>query len=131
MSRISAAQVIDAVAFDTKLTPAMLISQARYRQIARPRQVAMLLMRRLCPHLSFPEIGRRLGGRDHTTILHGVRKIYALLPHDAELADQINRVEARLLAQAAATPPAPIGSPVAVPFDALCAGYAAVMRQAA
>lgn len=131
MTRITAQQVIAAVAEDAKLPLSAMTSAARYRAVARPRQVAMFLMRRLCPHLSFPEIGRRLGGRDHTTALHGVRKIYSLIPLEPELVAQIDRVEARLRAQAAATAPVSIASPVSIPFDALCSGYAAVMRQAA
>lgn len=131
MTRFTARDVIAAVAKDAKLSEADMIGPAQHRFVARPRQVAMFLMRRLCPHLSFPEIGRRLGGRDHTTILHGVRNIYKLMPLDPELVAQINRVEARLRAVADAMAPAPIGAPVVVPFNALCAGYAAVMRQAA
>lgn len=131
MIRISAAQVIAAVALDVKISSSDLISQARYRRIARPRQIAMFLMRRLCPHLSFPEIGRRLGGRDHTTILYGVRKIYELMAVDRELADQVDRIEARIIKASLEPRVAPMGSPVAIPFDALCSGYAAVMRASA
>ena len=127
MIRLSAKDVIAAVARDAKLSEAALLGRRNSREVARPRQVAMLLMRRLCPHLSFPEIGRRLGGRDHTTALYGVRKIYSLMPLEPELVAQIERIEARLVADASAQ----VSTVPVIPFDALCSGYAAVMRQAA
>lgn len=126
--KISAQQVINAVAADVGLLPSALLSKARYRSIARPRQIAMLLTRRLCPHLSYPDIGRRLGGRDHTTVLHGVRKVLALMPLDPELKAQVERIEAHLVA---VDLPSPDGLRGAVPFGTLCAGYAAVMRPSA
>lgn len=49
-------------------------SRRRARHIVIPRQVAMVLAKRLTGH-SYPEIGRRIGGRDHTTVLHGVKKL--------------------------------------------------------
>ena len=60
----------------------------RLRNIARPRQVAMYLAKQLTPR-SLPEIGRRFGGRDHTTIMHGVRKIEELMAIDSQLADDL------------------------------------------
>ncbi|MBA4326380.1 MAG: chromosomal replication initiator protein DnaA, partial [Rhodobacter sp.] len=60
----------------------------RLRTIARPRQVAMYLSKQLTPR-SLPEIGRRFGGRDHTTIMHGVRKIEELMTIDSQLADDL------------------------------------------
>lgn len=65
------------------LTMEDLCGEIRTRDIARPRQVAMFLMRELCPHLSLPAIGRLLGGRDHTTVLWGVRRIEALQKDEA------------------------------------------------
>lgn len=56
-------------------------SARRYREVARPRQVAMYLARRLTMH-SLPEIGRYFGGRDHTTVMHGIRRIEDLLATD-------------------------------------------------
>ncbi|KAK0332698.1 hypothetical protein LTR94_023851 [Friedmanniomyces endolithicus] len=61
------------------LTHQDLTGPMRPNRIARPRQIAMYLMRNYCPHLSYPHIGRLLGGRDHTTVLHGVRKIEDLI----------------------------------------------------
>ena len=65
-----------------------LIGPKRLRIIARPRQVAMYLSKQLTPR-SLPEIGRRFGGRDHTTIMHGVRRIEELMALDSQLADDL------------------------------------------
>jgi chromosomal replication initiator protein len=60
-----------------KIRVADLLSKRRSRSIARPRQVAMALAKELTNH-SLPEIGDAFGGRDHTTVLHGCRRITAL-----------------------------------------------------
>ena len=60
-----------------KLRVADLLSKRRSRSIARPRQIAMALAKELTNH-SLPEIGDAFGGRDHTTVLHGCRRIKAL-----------------------------------------------------
>lgn len=65
-----------------------LLSNRRTRIIVRPRQIAMYLAKFLTPR-SLPEIGRRFGGRDHTTVLHAVRKIEALLAEDTKLAQEL------------------------------------------
>lgn len=65
-----------------------MIGPKRLRNIARPRQVAMYLSKQLTPR-SLPEIGRRFGGRDHTTIIHGVRKIEELMTSDSQLSDDL------------------------------------------
>ena len=61
-----------------------LLSPRRAREVARPRQVAMYLAKKLTPR-SLPEIGRRFGGRDHTTVMHGVKQIEKLRAADTEL----------------------------------------------
>ncbi|PZX25023.1 chromosomal replication initiator protein [Rhodobacter capsulatus] len=65
-----------------------MIGPKRLRTIARPRQVAMYLSKHLTTR-SLPEIGRRFGGRDHTTIMHGIRKIDELMATDRQLAEDI------------------------------------------
>ncbi|MDJ0825626.1 MAG: chromosomal replication initiator protein DnaA [Rhodobacter sp.] len=65
-----------------------LIGPRRIRTIARPRQVAMYLAKQLTTR-SLPEIGRRFGNRDHTTVMHGVRKIEELKATDSQIADDI------------------------------------------
>jgi chromosomal replication initiator protein len=72
-----------------------LIGPKRQRTIARPRQVAMFLAKQMTTR-SLPEIGRRFGGRDHTTIMHGVRKVEELQDADQQLAEDINMLR-RLL----------------------------------
>jgi len=61
-----------------------MISPRRAREVARPRQVAMYLAKMLTPR-SLPEIGRRFGGRDHTTVMHAVKRIEELRATDHEL----------------------------------------------
>ena len=58
------------------------------RAVARPRQVAMYLCKQLTPR-SLPEIGRKFGGRDHTTVMHAVRKIEELRASDRAIAEDI------------------------------------------
>jgi chromosomal replication initiator protein len=65
-----------------------LLSARRTRAIVRPRQIAMYLAKTMTPR-SFPEIGKRFGGRDHTTVLHAVRKVEELAAADAGLAQEI------------------------------------------
>ncbi len=63
-------------------------SARRSRSVARPRQVAMYLSK-VMTSKSLPEIGRRFGGRDHTTVMHAVRKIESLSETDAQIAEDI------------------------------------------
>ena len=65
-----------------------LIGPKRVRNFARPRQVAMYLAKQLTSR-SLPEIGRRFGGRDHTTVMHGVRRIEDLRTKDSQIADDL------------------------------------------
>ncbi|MCJ8520395.1 chromosomal replication initiator protein [Pseudorhizobium tarimense] len=65
-----------------------LVSNRRTRVVVKPRQIAMYLAKTLTPR-SFPEIGRRFGGRDHTTVLHAVRKIEDLISGDTKLSHEI------------------------------------------
>lgn len=67
-----------------RIRHAEMSSARRAREVARPRQVAMYLAKQLTPR-SLPEIGRRFGGRDHTTVIHAVRQIEKLRATDAEL----------------------------------------------
>ena len=65
-----------------------LIGPKRVRNFARPRQVAMYLCKQLTAR-SLPEIGRRFGGRDHTTVMHGVKRIEELRTQDSQIADDV------------------------------------------
>jgi chromosomal replication initiator protein len=64
-------------------------SKERSRRVARPRQVAMYLSRELTMR-SLPEIGRRFGDRDHTTVLHACRRIVELCSTDAVLKQEVD-----------------------------------------
>ena len=65
-----------------------IVSSRRNRSIVRPRQISMYLAKTLTDR-SFPEIGRRFGGRDHTTVLHAVRKIDTLMREDRSFAEEV------------------------------------------
>lgn len=65
-----------------------MIGPRRMRTLARPRQIAMYLAKQLTSR-SLPEIGRRFGGRDHTTVMHGVRKIEELKTLDNQISEDL------------------------------------------
>ena len=65
-----------------------LVGPKRVRTFARPRQIAMYLCKQLTTR-SLPEIGRHFGGRDHTTVMHGVRRIEELKKQDAQIAEDV------------------------------------------
>ncbi len=70
-------------------------SARRARNVARPRQVAMYLAKQLTAR-SLPEIGRKFGGRDHTTVMHAVRKIEELIEQDSAFAQDVDVVKRAL-----------------------------------
>ena len=72
-----------------------LLSERRNRAIARPRQAAMWLAKQLTTR-SLPDIGRRFGGRDHTTVLHAVRRIEALRAEDPVLSQDLETLTRKL-----------------------------------
>jgi chromosomal replication initiator protein len=86
--RVKIEDIQRVVARHYNVSKADLLSSRRTRTIVRPRQIAMYLAKVLTPR-SLPEIGRRFGGRDHTTVLHAVRKIEGLIEGDMTLADEI------------------------------------------
>jgi chromosomal replication initiator protein len=83
------------VARQYNVSRADLLSSRRTANVVRPRQVAMYLAKVLTLR-SLPEIGRRFGGRDHTTVLHAVRKIENLAGHDTALAEEIEGLKRQL-----------------------------------
>jgi chromosomal replication initiator protein len=72
-----------------------LLSSRRTANVVRPRQIAMYLAKHLTLR-SLPEIGRRFGGRDHTTVLHAVRKIETLVGNDTTLANEVELLKRML-----------------------------------
>jgi chromosomal replication initiator protein len=72
-----------------------LLSQRRHRSVVWPRQIGMYLAKHLTAR-SLPEIGRRFGGRDHTTVLHAIRKIEGEITKNPHLGDELEELK-RLL----------------------------------
>ena len=93
--KISIDDIQKKVAAHFNIRVADMFSVRRARQIARPRQIAMFLAKNLTS-LSYPEIGRNFGNRDHTTIMHAVRKIEELMETDAALADDVSLLKSIL-----------------------------------
>jgi chromosomal replication initiator protein len=93
--RITVDEIQKATAEYYGLKQADLLSERRTRAVARPRQTAMYLAKSLTTR-SYPDIGRRFGGRDHTTVLHAVRTIERLAQEDAQLARDIEALTRRL-----------------------------------
>ena len=75
-----------------------MLSQRRSRPLARPRQIAMFLAKKMTAR-SLPEIGRRFANRDHTTVIHAVKTITRLSEQDDEMKKNINQIKSLLLEQ--------------------------------
>jgi chromosomal replication initiator protein len=93
--RIKIEEIQRIVARQYNVSRADLLSSRRTANVVRPRQVAMYLAKLLTLR-SLPEIGRRFGGRDHTTVLHAVRKIENLVNTDSSLAEEIEILKRQL-----------------------------------
>jgi chromosomal replication initiator protein len=94
--RVKIEDIQKLVASHFNVTRADILSSRRTANVVRPRQIAMYLSKVLTLR-SLPEIGRRFGGRDHTTVLHAVRKIEAMTAKDAPLSDEIELLKRMLL----------------------------------
>jgi chromosomal replication initiator protein len=90
-------QIVSEVANYYELTTEKLVSRDRSRNIARPRQIAMYLLREEID-VSLPQIGEVLGGRDHTTVMHAVDKIEKIIKGDpsSKIARDIMKITDRL-----------------------------------
>ena len=95
--RLTVDKIQRAVAEEFSITHNDMTSKRRARDIARPRQVAMYLCKKLTKR-SLPDIGRRFGGRDHTTVMHAVKRIDQLRAEDSELDKRVKRLESALQA---------------------------------
>ena len=82
--RVTIDEIQRAVSLHFELKPIDLVSARRAVVVARPRQIAMYLAKRLTTR-SLPEIGRKFGGRDHSTVIHAVRRIEELRDKDREI----------------------------------------------
>ncbi|MDE2030180.1 MAG: chromosomal replication initiator protein DnaA, partial [Alphaproteobacteria bacterium] len=86
--RITIDEIQKKVAEHYNVRVADMHSARRARAVERPRQVAMYLAKQLTPR-SLPEIGRKFGGRDHTTVIHAVRKIEELSAYDVSFREDV------------------------------------------
>ena len=93
--RVKIEDIQKLVASHYSVSRADILSSRRTAAVVKPRQVAMFLAKMLTPR-SLPEIGRRFGGRDHTTVLHAVRKIEGLLQNDPALRDTLELLKRML-----------------------------------
>jgi chromosomal replication initiator protein len=94
--RIKIEDIQKLVATHFNVSRADILSSRRTANVVRPRQIAMYLAKVLTLR-SLPEIGRRFGGRDHTTVLHAVRKIEALSGSDGTLHEEIELLKRMLM----------------------------------
>lgn len=90
--RIKIEDILRIVSRHFGVTKADLLSQRRHRSVVRPRQIGMYLAKQLTQR-SLPEIGRRFGNRDHTTVLHAIRKIDGELTDNARLRDDVDELK--------------------------------------
>jgi chromosomal replication initiator protein len=87
--RVTVEDIQRQVATHFEIRLADMHSARRSRAVARPRQVAMYLSKHLTQH-SLPDIGRRFGGRDHTTVLHAVKRVDELRSIDKQFNDEVD-----------------------------------------
>ncbi len=95
--RVKIEEIQKLVATHFNVSRADILSSRRTANVVRPRQIAMYLSKMMTPR-SLPEIGRRFGGRDHTTVLHAVRKIEGLAGKDSALNEELELFK-RLLSE--------------------------------
>lgn len=94
---IDSKQILNTVSVYYNLPVEDLCGKCRKKEIVRPRQIAMYLLRKES-NVSYPSIGEHFGGRDHTTAMHACDKIEKLLEHDEELSQEISFLRERLYA---------------------------------
>ena len=97
-TEVKADHVINTVADAYNLSPDQMMGRGRTQQVALPRQIAMYLMREE-GHISLPQIGEALGGRDHTTVMYGCTKIADLLERDDQIRRQVIEIREQLYGQ--------------------------------
>ncbi|MGQ3285110.1 chromosomal replication initiator protein DnaA [Bosea sp. (in: a-proteobacteria)] len=93
--RVKIEDIQKLVATRYNVSRADILSERRTAAVVKPRQIAMYLAKALTPR-SLPEIGRRFGGRDHTTVLHAVRKIEKAIAEDRSLHDEVDLLKRML-----------------------------------
>jgi len=93
---LSVESIQNLVASHFNLNIQELLSPRRSRSLARPRQIAMYLAKQYTTN-SLPDIGRKFSNRDHTTVIHAVKKINELIKKDNEIRDSIIEIKKKLL----------------------------------
>lgn len=93
--RIKIEDILKVVSRHYGVTRSDLLSQRRHRSVVWPRQIGMFLAKQLTAR-SLPEIGRRFGNRDHTTVLHAIRKIEGVLDSNPRVRDEIEELKKHL-----------------------------------
>ena len=96
--QVTADEVMKTVSSEYGVRVTDITGNKKSRDISLPRQISMYLIRRLT-RLSYPEIGRLMGGKDHSTVVKGVKKMNGMLNENQELARRIRTVEKRLMEQ--------------------------------
>lgn len=94
---INVQEIIAAISSYYNIPHTELCGKSRKKEIVRPRQVAMYLLRKESS-MSFPSIGEHFSGRDHTTAMHACEKIEKLIEHDEELSQEIGFLRERIYA---------------------------------
>jgi chromosomal replication initiator protein len=95
--RMTIARIQETVARHYGIDVCYMKSAQRGRDVARPRQIAMFLAKELTPK-SLPCIGKHFGNRDHTTVMHAIKRVNLLRVTDGEIADDIDALRERLAA---------------------------------
>lgn len=80
--------IVKAVSDHYGVDVAEVVSKRRQERVVKPRQIAMMLCKQMTPH-SYPSIGRAFGGKDHTTVIHAVRKYERLIRDDPALTEEV------------------------------------------
>ena len=87
--------IFEKVSDEFEVDVTTLLSNQRSRSVVKPRQIAMYLAKDLTTR-SLPEIGKKFGGRDHTTVLYAFRRVEKLIKEDMELAKKVERIKLEL-----------------------------------
>jgi chromosomal replication initiator protein len=94
-ARPTVERIVERVGSYFQVAPQKMRSASRLRNTLLPRQVGMYLARQLTP-LSLEQIGAYFGGRDHSTVLHAVRKVEQAMAHDAKLSGAVRQLQSDL-----------------------------------
>ena len=92
LARSTPEQTIDAVCKYYQIGKRLILGESRARQIARPRQMLMYLLRTRLG-IAYEEVGRLVGGRDHSTVMHAVNKITQLATSNVQIREDMLKIK--------------------------------------